>query len=152
MKEILLTQGKVALVDDEDFEKLNKVNWCFHSGYARRRGSINGEQMGIHMHRVVNKTPDGLQTDHINGNKLDNRKLNLRTATQSNNQHNRTKYACNKSGFKGVYFHKHCKRYQARIRIHTKLLNLGFFLTPEAAHAAYCEAAEKLHGDFARTV
>jgi hypothetical protein len=75
MKKIPLTQGKFAIVDDEDFEYLNRWKWYFAPvGYATRGdGHGRGNRTVVYMHRVVNKTTGGLVTDHINRNKLDNR-------------------------------------------------------------------------------
>lgn len=91
------------------------------------------------------------EIDHINGDPSDNRLCNLREATKSQNQHNKAKYSNNSSGFKGVSAHKDSGRWQARIAAHGRRHWLGKFRTPEAAHAAYCAAAERLHGTFART-
>lgn len=94
---IYLSQGKAALVDSEDYEWLNQWVWSLHSiGYAYRRDYSTGKS--IFMHRLINKTPIGMHTDHINHIRLDNRKRNLRTVTQAENN-------ANSSGnrFKKVY-------------------------------------------------
>ena len=88
-------------------------------------------------------------TDHINGVKNDNRWLNLRQATRSQNQHNQGKNSKNTSGFKGICWHKNAKKWHAQITHMNRKIHIGYFTTPEAAHQAYIEAAEKLHGDFA---
>ena len=87
MKEIKLTQDKVALVDDEDYKWLNEFKWYCAAGYAARNSpKINGKQsINIFMHREINNTPKGMDTDHISHNRLDNRKVNLRTCTCSEN-------------------------------------------------------------------
>ena len=79
MKKIKLTKGEFALVDDEDFDRLSRYKWCF-SRYANRNVSENGKQKGWRMHWEVmgGKPPKGLEVDHINGDKIDNRKENLR--------------------------------------------------------------------------
>jgi hypothetical protein len=87
--------------------------------------------------------------DHINGNKSDNRLVNLRQATQSQNMHNRNKYKNNTSGYKGVTWHKQYKKWNAQITYNNKLINLGFFDCPVEAHKAYCKAADKMHKEFA---
>ena len=101
MKKIKLTQGKFALVDDKDFEWLNQWKWYFNSGYA-----VRGCSKRILMHRVINNTPDDLITDHINQNKLDNRKCNLRTGTKSLNNFNTKVRKDNSSGVKGIFWSK----------------------------------------------
>ena len=146
MKTIALTQEKFALVDDEDFEHLNRWKWCFANGYAVRDG---GKQMTILMHRVVNNTPDGLETDHRNQDRLDNRKANLRNATNSQNQMNRAKSSGCSSRYKGVYWNKRDSKWMARIKINGKLTHLGYFICEIVAAAKYNEEAKKLFGEFA---
>ena len=89
--------------------------------------------------------------DHVNLDKADNRINNLRVATRSQNHANRRAYKSGRSGFKGASYHKRVGRWQAQIQKDKKLHCLGYFGTAEEAHAAYCEAAERLHGEFART-
>jgi hypothetical protein len=150
-KEIELSQNKVAVVDADMFDELSKYKWCYYRGYAVRLAidKITKKYSMIHMHRVVNTTPDALDTDHINGNKLDNRKSNLRSATKSENMCNRGKPKNNTSGFKGVYWHNQNKKWYARIELHSKGQHLGYFSTPELAAEAYNAAAVSLHGEFA---
>lgn len=88
--------------------------------------------------------------DHINGNWSDNRLSNLRLATQMQNQRNKRMQSNNRSGFKGVCWHKDKQLWMASIMADRKLHWLGYFTSPEAAHAAYCEAAARLHKEFAR--
>lgn len=87
--------------------------------------------------------------DHINGDKNDNRIANLRSATNSQNMTNRGKNKTTDSGLKGAYYHKKTGKYFSSICKNYKTMYLGLFNTKEEAHAAYCEAAKKLHGDFA---
>lgn len=149
MKEIMLTKGKVALVNDEDFEELNKHKWhCNSDGYAVRnllRGKIK-----IWMHREILQTPKNKMTDHINGNKLDNRKENLRIANDVTNQQNKIGYSSN--GFKGVCKHKNRKNkpYFSTIRVMNRSIFLGGFSSVIEAAKAYDEAAIKYFGEFAR--
>lgn len=148
---IPLTQGKFAIVDAEDFDFLMQWKWHFNSSYAKRCvKAIGGGYRKEWMHRVINKTPDGFETDHINGNRLDNRKCNLRTATVNQNQHNQRKHIDNRSGYKGVAWHKRRDKWIARIILNKKSRHLGYFSTAEAAHKAYRIAAKELYGDFAR--
>lgn len=123
MKKIKLKHGEVVLIDDDNFDELNKYKWCLNSaGYATRR--LNTHR-SILMHRFVMNTPEGLETDHINGNKLDNRVKNLRNVTHSQNQlHNRLPKT-NTSGIKGVVWDKKNKKWQAQIKIHGKNHFLG---------------------------
>ena len=115
-----------ALVDDEDFEYINQWKWrCNNSGtgYAVRR--IGNKT--IHMHRVINKTPDGYWTDHINRNSLDNRKENLRTVTPSLNILNSRVRKDNISKYKGVSWFKNTNRWRVRITINGEVVSLGYF-------------------------
>jgi hypothetical protein len=91
------------------------------------------------------------EIDHINGDKADNRFANLREATSSQNKWNAGASSRNKLGLKGVAFHKKSGRWRAIIGKDNKSITIGYFATPGEAHAAYCTAAERLHGDFART-
>ena len=89
--------------------------------------------------------------DHINGDPSDNRWSNLREATHAENLRNRGAQRDNASGFKGVYFcDRGIRHYRAVIVLNKRKIYLGVFATPEEAHAAYCVAAEKYHGEFAR--
>lgn len=151
-KKIPLTQGRFAIVDDEDFEYLNQWKWCFDkTGYARRSEGVSlGKIKNFSMHREINRTPKGLQTDHKNGEGLDNRRCNLRTATHSQNQQNR-KHSHGISEFKGVCWHKILGKWNAYIRIKGKLKHLGFFENERKAATVYDTAARKYFGEFAMT-
>ena len=129
MREIKLTQGKVALVDNEDFEWLNQWRWYFDNGYAARRSKK------ILMHRVIMQAKKGQLVDHIDHNTLDNRKQNLRIATRSQNNMNAYIRKDSKSKFKGVSLHTNGK-WQATIRNQY----LGLFVTKEEAALAYNQA------------
>jgi hypothetical protein len=100
---------------------------------------------------VYGEIAKGLTVDHINGDKADNRICNLRLATDCQNSYYRPRKSNNNSGFKGVYRRENGK-YRATITVNKKRKNLGTFNTKEEAYAAYCEAARKLHGEFARLV
>lgn len=148
---IPLSQGKFAIVDSEDFERLNKFKWCFCKYAKRFIRCDNSSRKAIWMHRVINQTPDGFDTDHINGNKLDNRKCNLRTVTRSQNEWNKLAPRNNTSGMKGVNFNKSNRKWVARISISGSYLYLGCYPTKQLAYEAYCIAQRKHHGSFART-
>lgn len=135
-----------AIVDDCDFEWLNQYRWHLNKGYVARTGP---KKRTIRMHREVMQTPVGLLTDHINGNLLDNRRTNLRVCSPADNQHNSRKPRSNTSGFKGVYRGRNGNRWHARIGVNGETIHIGTFDSPEAAHAAYCAAADKHHGEFA---
>lgn len=149
MKYIQLSQGKKAIVDDEDFEELNKWKWHFNDGYACRWEYLDNKPKKIRMHRFLANTLPDFETDHINQNKLDNRKENLRNCTKAENRMNRTKYKTNTSGIKGVYFHKRDKIWTAQLGIAGKRIHLGYFEVKEKATEAYNNASLKYHGEFA---
>lgn len=153
MKEIPLTKGKFAIVDDEDYEILKGYAWLYSCGYAVRNAlRIDQVKLStISMHRVIAKTPGPLLTDHKNGNKLDNRKENLRICTFSENFFNQGPHKDNLTGYKGVCFNRKYNRYQSQIMARGKSHYLGSFLTAEEAHAAYVKASKLLHGEFSKT-
>lgn len=102
------------------------------------------------MHRLLTNAPKGSQVDHINGDKLDNRKINLRVCTHSQNQINRGKQKNNTSGFKGVYPQKQSKKYRAKISVNGKEYHLGYFDCPIEAAKAYNAATLNYHEEFAK--
>ena len=150
MKKIELSQGMFAFVDDDDYDYLNQYNWCFNKGYATRNVKVSGKQKTQNMHRLVTNCPDGLFVDHINHDKLDNQKSNLRVCSRSENNQNQQKRTIAKSSrFKGVYFAKHANKWMAYIRFNYKLKNLGYFTNEIDAAIAYNNAAIEMFGEFA---
>lgn len=161
MKRIALTQGKFALVDNNDFERVSKIKWhatwspqgrCFYAcGYKSYR-KPKGEKAGriIKMHRFLKGLKDGDKRiiDHINHDTLDNRQKNLRIVTIGQNQWNTVKPITNTSGFKGVCWHKTYKKWRAQISHKGKYIYLGNFKSKIKASKAYQEAAKKLRGKF----
>lgn len=156
MPVIQLTRGLVTIVDDEDYDALAAFKWHAHPSapgyfYARREVRRDKKKQGrVYMHRVILGAPAGLLIDHINGDGLDNRRCNLRLATKAENQRNRRVPSTNTSGYKGVTWSRNAGRWHARIRAGDRNVHLGYFDTPEEAHAAYCAVAVKYHGEFAR--
>lgn len=151
MKEIPLTKGKIAIVDAIDYEWLNQWNWCYNG----KRHAIRGERRGgrykaISMHREIMKPPPGFVVDHINGDGLDNRRQNLRICTTKQNNQNQSKHRDNTSGYRGVYFVKASKKWQASIRIDGKNYHQGLFEDPKEAALAYNKAAVEAWGEFAK--
>lgn len=121
---ILEVKGRVVLIDDEDYEKVKGHKWHINSsGYAVWRGVRDGKKVTIRMHRLINNTPKGMVTDHINHDTLDNRKSNLRSCTQSENMRNLTNQG------KGYWFSKPNKNWV--VEIYGK--HVGCFTTEEEA-------------------
>jgi len=148
-----LTKGKFAIVDDEDFELLSQWKWCVTgSGYAMRAQRCGGgKSITFLMHRVINQTPDGMHTDHINGDPLDNRRANLRTVTAQQNMWNkRTSRKVSSSQYKGVGYCKQTGKWRASIEANGKYIALGRFEAEEDAATVYNFAAEKYHGQYAQ--
>jgi hypothetical protein len=156
MREIPLTRGMVAIVDDEDYEALAVYKWMAtekRNGkfYAVRSVGTRASRKTVAMHRVImNAGPDDF-VDHKDDNTLDNRKgISLRKCTRAQNQRNR--HARNgKSGYKGVYFlaRKRSKPWRAEISVDNKSVHLGYFDTDiEAAKACDAEAIARF-GEFA---
>jgi hypothetical protein len=132
MKYIELTQGKRAVVDDADYELLNQWKWCYHLGYAKRRSSGGRKNSKIlYMHREINRTPTGFYTDHIDGNKLNNHRSNLRTVTHRLNAINSGLPRNNRSGHKGVGWYSN--GWVANIGVANKTIYLGRFTTSNEA-------------------
>lgn len=152
-------KGYKVLIDDEDYEKISQIEWrlskkniplglfYFVKGYR-----INGKFIEMRLHRIVMgcQYGDGKFVDHINGNTLDNRKCNLRICSHADNIKNQKIHSNNKSGYKGVSWDIKSMKWHSRITYNKLCVSLGFFNTPQEAYAAYCEAARKYHGEFAR--
>ena len=145
-KEIHLGFGKVALVDKELYDYINIWEWIESGGYARRftKNALGGY---ILMHRLIKNPPDDMLIDHINGNKLDNRSINLRICTHTENMWNRGKPINNTSGYKGVHWYP--GKWRATIGVRNECKQLGGFKTALEAAEAYNIAALEYHGEFA---
>lgn len=162
-KEIFLTQGRVAIVDDEDYKQVSQYKWCTSKQpngrfYAIRNISYketNGKHKMESMHEfILGKPLPGFEIDHKNRNGLDNKRSNLRICTRSFNNANSLKRKQENRGskYKGVKLMKdeRRKKWFARLQINGKVINLGYFYKEMEAAQAYNEAAKMYFGKFAR--
>lgn len=145
---------KVFLIDSDDIEKINtgrkwscsKVGYAFCDtrNYARTEGKL------VYMHHLIVDVPKGMVVDHINGNKLDNRKSNLRICNQRQNTWNKRKRSNNKSGYTGVSWNKAASKWSAEVRKDGEKHYLGLYVSKHAAAKAYNRKAKELFGEFTR--
>ncbi len=154
MKKIPLTRGKFALVDDCDFDDLSKHKWfCTRVGYAARNSRLSddcGRGKLLYMHRILLGAQKGQEVDHVNFDKLDNRRCNIRLASSRQNKCNRPIRPNNTSGFKGVSWAKRERRWIAFVHDEAgRHKVVGYFLDKDAACAARCAAAKQYYGEFA---
>jgi hypothetical protein len=154
MRTIELKNGGAAWVDDEDFVFLNQYKWRRTTGGYAATISYpkSGDRKETPMARLIMApVPPRKEVDHSNGDKLDNRRQNLRICTPSQNSSNRGKKAgSHTSQYKGVSWHKHTKQWASRINQRNCTINIGYFRTERAAAMAYDIAARDLHAEFAR--
>lgn len=148
MKTINLTQQRFAIVDDDDYERLNKYKWRYSTGYAMRAIYVKGKkQIGILMHREIINARVGMEVDHINRDRLDNRKSNLRECTRLQNEYNKTvpggtsKYKGVSKGYKDSW--------NVQIRFNGKNHSIGSYKSEEEAARKYNEYALIHQGEFA---
>lgn len=152
MKRIKLTQGKYAIVDDEDYDWLNQWKWCAqktkYGGYLAVRGCRCPFTKHIHtilMHRQIISCPKNMDVDHINHKTLDNTKNNLRICNRAQNRRNSK--IMNK--YKGITWHNQARQWMAQITVNYKHIYLGIFKNEIDAAKAYDKAAKKYHGEYA---
>ncbi|TET80382.1 hypothetical protein E3J38_05635 [candidate division TA06 bacterium] len=158
MAEILLTQGKVAIVDDADYDWLNQWGWFAHRDrhtfYAVRGVHLAKYRQGIQsMHRLILglRRGDKRQCDHRDGNGLNNQRANLRRCTRAQNQQSRRNLPLGTSRYKGVCWSNRDRKWRSQIRVNRKWIHLGLFDSEITAARAYDARAIKQFGEFALT-
>lgn len=153
MKEIPLTKGKVAIVDDEDYERLSKYKWRASPSNATFYAMHNQLGFSVIMHREITGALKGEDVHHVDDNGLNNQRCNLKRMTRS--QH-RTEHPCGKSptgntsAYRGVSWDTKVAKWQSQIRKSRRSIHLGYFEREEVAAATYDEAAKYLFGNKAR--
>lgn len=154
MKTIALSQNQITIVDDKDFDLLNKWKWYAHKDittgnfYATRTDRSNGIQRTIKLHRFLLNPPDDLKVDHKNGNTLDNQRINLRLASDLENARNAKVRKDSSSGYKGVY--RQNNKWKVMIQASKRRVLVGYFKDLIQAAKAYDSKAKELFGEFAK--
>lgn len=150
---IPLTQGKSSIIDDEMFDLVSQFKWSFHENqyrdgiaYAGRSIRVNGKQVTQYIHTLIT---DYDMVNHINGDGLDNRLENLRPSNRSLNRSTALKTRTSKSHYKGAYYRRSSRKWNAQIRINGVTVSLGYFQKESDAARAYDDAARIHFGGFA---
>ncbi|MCL2925329.1 MAG: hypothetical protein MGF17_12115 [Trichodesmium sp. MAG_R04] len=149
-KKILITRGQIVIVDEQDYQELSQHKWYLIDGFAARTIKKNDKRTTIYMHRVIMDAPMGISVYHINHNKLDNQRENLRLVKGSARMHRRPSVK-HSSKYRGVYWCKDKCKWIAEIKVYKKQIRLGRFEVEKDAAVAYDEAARKYYGSLART-
>jgi hypothetical protein len=150
-KRIPLTRGQSTLVDAADYDRLSRWKWLLvGDGYAGRFDRTTRPPRLIYLHRVVLGAQSGQHVDHINGDKLDSRRDNLRLVTHRQNTQNQRISSLNTSGYKGVCWHKGTGKWHVRITVNGQRLHLGYYDDLEKATLLYDAAARHFFGQYAR--
>lgn len=147
MKLVPLTKGYLAKIDDSDFELVSRYRWYYNEGYA----VTYHKGKRIRMHRLILGTPQGCKTDHLNRDRLDNRRSNLRVCTTQQNNRNVGLRKDNTSGFKGVFLDRSTGHWKPVVYVNGKPKSCGQFIEKRHAALAYDLWATLLHGEFAST-
>jgi hypothetical protein len=156
VEDVIISIGKFEVIISAcDVEKIRAHSW-HKTGNPKSGGpyfsytTSRPEHKEIRLHRFIVDCPPEFHVDHINGNTLDNRRSNLRICTQEENKRNRRKSSNSSSGYKGVFWDNHYKKWGSSIQVNHKRIYLGRFDNPEKAYEAYVAASKKYHGEFGR--
>lgn len=143
---IPLGDGCYTYVDAADYEWLSQWNWHLDSGYAARYDN----RKAVFMHRMIMQPPPGKVVDHIDGNRANNCRFNLRVCTRAQNSRNKRKQSGSYSVFKGVFYRKDTRQWFAKCRYQGKAPRLGYFDDEREAARAYDRMAVEWFGEYAR--
>ena len=154
-KQISISRGMTATVDDSDFNSVKDYEWYavpgYNTWYAMRWEGIRPQRKHVFLHRFLMGVSDShVLIDHKNGNGLDCTRGNMRTCTRMQNTCNSVKQKSSAAGYRGVYRDKNENFYSAQIEVNGNKIRLGYFKTKEDAARAYNDAAIKHHGEFAK--
>ena len=144
MMQLPLSRGRVALIDDEDYDALSGSRWLYSGGMAVRSVRADGRRKFEYLHRVVMKDPAWMEVIFLNGDHLDCRKANLKAVTRHEAGWHRRVRHDSSSGAKGLRYNPASGRWYAGITRFGAFYHLGTFATKESAQAAYKEAAQRL--------
>lgn len=152
MKEIPLSRGLVAKIDDADYERANQYKWSAFGRkrvYAGRNDWSSGKSHTVMLHRFILSAPDGLFVDHIDHDTLNCQRTNMRLCSKLENNRNKLIYSNNTSGYKGVTWDAESGNWAAQTRVKGRSVKIGRFSDPLEAALAYDAKAKELFGDFA---
>ena len=151
IKIIKLKKGRQTIIDSKDWNKVKHLHWLYGIGNVYVGANIGGRKnhKQILLHRFIMDTPKGFHTDHINGDRLDNRRENLRICTPNQNQFNSRKWKKKSSKFKGVSWYKRDKCWRAYVNKNRQQFHLGYFQSEKDAGEAYNKKAKELFGKYA---
>lgn len=148
---IRLRNGVCAYLDDADYDRSTDFHWHKTlNGYAAGSVVEQGVRKRVYLHRWLMNAQPGQLVDHIDGNKLNNRRSNLRLVTRSQNQANRRRNRTSRSRYKGVTWHKRRRLWMARIQVRGRRITIGYYADPLHAAYEYDAFARNYFGEYAR--
>lgn len=149
--EVILTRGMSTLISKDDWDYIKNHKWFFSGRSPRIAAVARVEGIKVYLHNFLMRPGDQQEVDHINHDRLDNRRQNLRLCNRSQNCANKRSYKNTYSKFKGVTWHKRQRKWIAQIKVNQKIKHLGSFVSEDDAARTYDVAARKYFGQFALT-
>jgi hypothetical protein len=148
MKSIPLTKGRVALIDDEDYERVSQYKWCLSCGRYAQSKMGNRRNKPVYLHRFIMNAQPGQEVDHINRNTLDNRRSNLRFCSHQKNMANSVHVKKGASGYRGVFLDKRRGTFYAQVVVNGKAYTSSGYRTAKEAAIAYNKMNNQHNGEF----